>query len=110
MLRQRFDTLHTSIRFSVQPAERPENMQGEDYHWMRVDGFVNAFNKQRELFIEPLSELRAVKSISRWYGQGGNWINLGLPQYVAINRKPENGCEIQSSAGAQSGSCYTLSL
>jgi hypothetical protein len=35
-------------------------------------------------------------SMSRWYGQGGQWINLGLPQYQAVYRKPYNGCEIQS--------------
>jgi hypothetical protein len=36
-------------------------------------------------------------SISRWYGQGGSWINHGLPMYVAIVQKPENGCEIQNA-------------
>jgi hypothetical protein len=28
-------------------------MQAKDYRWMLVDGFVEAFNKQRELFFEP---------------------------------------------------------
>ena len=32
------------------------------------------------------------------YGIGGHWINAGLPQYIAIDRKPENGCEIQNVA------------
>ena len=27
------------------------------------------------------------ESISRWYGQGGDWIDFGLPHYVAIVRK-----------------------
>jgi hypothetical protein len=38
------------------------------------------------------------ESMRCWYGQGGHWINHGLPQYVAIDRKPENGCEIQNAA------------
>jgi hypothetical protein len=33
--------------------------------------------------------------MSQWYGKGGDWINTGLPHYIAIKRKPENGCEIQ---------------
>ena len=48
--------------------------------------------------------------MSRWYGQGGHWINLGLPQYVAIDRKPENGCKIQNSACGQSGVMLRLKL
>jgi hypothetical protein len=85
-------------------------MRDEDYRWMLVDGFVEAFNKQRILFFEPSSEICVDESMSRWYGQGGNWINLGLPQYVAIDRKPENGCEIQNSACAQSGIMLRLRL
>jgi hypothetical protein len=38
------------------------------------------------------------ESIARWYVQGGHWINIGLPHYVAIDRKPENGCEVQNAA------------
>jgi hypothetical protein len=39
----------------------------------------------------------------RWYGAGGDWINEGLPHYVAINHKPENGCEIQNAACGKTG-------
>jgi hypothetical protein len=48
--------------------------------------------------------------MSRWYGQGGDWINHGLPNYVAIDRKPENGCEIQNSACGRSGVLLRLKL
>ena len=41
--------------------------------------------------------------MSRWYGQGSHWINHGLPMYVAIDRKPANGCEIQNAAFGHSG-------
>ncbi len=40
----------------------------------------------------------------RWYGYGGDWINLGIPQYIAIDRKPENGGEIQDASCGKSGS------
>jgi hypothetical protein len=39
----------------------------------------------------PSDVICADKSISLWYGQGGDH---GLPQYIAIDRKPEFGCEI----------------
>jgi hypothetical protein len=50
------------------------------------------------------------ESISRWYGLGGSWIEVGLPHYVAIDRKPENGCELQNSACGQSGVMLQLKL
>ena len=46
----------------------------------------------------------------RWYGQGGHWINHGLPMYVAIDRKPENGCEIQNAACGRSGVMIRLKI
>ena len=48
--------------------------------------------------------------MSRWYGIGGHWINAGLPQYIAIDRKPENGCEIQNASGVFSGIMMQLKL
>ena len=48
--------------------------------------------------------------MSRWYGQGGHWINHGLPMYVAIDRKPENGCEIQNAACGHSGVMIRLKI
>jgi Transposase IS4 len=50
------------------------------------------------------------KSLSRWYGHGGKWINHGLPMYVANDRKPENGCKIQNSACATSGVMFRMKL
>ncbi len=46
----------------------------------------------------------------RWYGIGGDWINEGLPMYVAIDRKPENGLEIQNLCCAGSGVMMRLKL
>jgi hypothetical protein len=39
----------------------------------------------------------------RWYGAGGDWINEGLLHYVAIDRKPENRCEIQNAVCGKTG-------
>ena len=54
--------------------------------------------------------MRGHKSISRWYGQGGDWINFGLPHYVAIDRKPENDCDIQDSCCGVSGIMIRLKV
>ena len=48
--------------------------------------------------------------MSRWYGIGGHWINAGLTQYIAIDRKPENGCEIQNASDGVSGIMIQLKL
>jgi hypothetical protein len=48
--------------------------------------------------------------MSRWYGQGGYWINHGLPQYIAIDRKPKFGCEVQNSCCSRSGIMMQLKL
>ena len=48
--------------------------------------------------------------MSRWYGQSGHWINHGLPMYVVIDRKPENGCEIQNAACGRSGVMIQLKV
>lgn len=36
--------------------------------------------------------------MSRWYGLGADFCDLRLPHYVAMDRKPENGCELKNSA------------
>ena len=43
------------------------------------------------------------ESISHWYELGGGWINIGLPMYIDIDRKPENGCVIHNSSSGKSG-------
>jgi hypothetical protein len=43
-------------------------------------------------------------------GKGGSWINQGMPHYVAIDRKPENGAEIQNAPCGRSGNMLSLKL
>ena len=103
MPRKRFDDLRMCIRFSEQPPNCPSDMTSEQYHWRLVDDFVKNFNEHRAQKYSPSDEICIDNSMSWWYGQGGHWINHGLPMYVAIDRKPENGCEIQNAACGRSG-------
>jgi hypothetical protein len=110
MPRHRFDSIMSAIRFSRQPPVRPDHMSTEAYRWLLVDGFVDNFNEYRESNFSPSDLICADESMSRWYGQGGYWINHGLPQYIAIDRKPEFGCEIQNSCCGRSGIMMRLKL
>ena len=68
------------------------------------------FNLHHQWFV-LLSWLKCVdESIVRWYGFGGHWMNMGLPMYVAIDRKPEDGMEIQNACCAKSGIMVQLKL
>ena len=98
MFRPRFDFLFRCIRFSDQPNILPAGMSAEVYRWKLVDEFVKAFDLHRRENFIPGNFICTDESISRWYGGGRYCINEVLPCYIAIYRKPENGCEIQNSA------------
>jgi hypothetical protein len=85
-------------------------MSSEQHHWLLVDNFVSNFNEYRANNFSPSKLICVDESMSRWYGQGGYWINHGLPQYISIDRKPENGCEIQNAACGRSGIMMQLKL
>ncbi len=90
---------------SVQSAD----MTAEQYRWKLVDSFVSEFNEHRASTVSPSERICVDESISRWYGKGGHWINHGLPMYVAIDRKPENGCaEIQCASCGVAERHHTL--
>ena len=67
-------------------------------------------NEHRVAYFHPSSINYVDESISRWYGLGGSWINKGLPMCVAIDRKPEDGCEIQDACCAKSNIMMRLKL
>mmetsp|Transcript_19195 Transcript_19195/g.28948 ORF Transcript_19195/g.28948 Transcript_19195/m.28948 type:complete len:98 (-) Transcript_19195:226-519(-) len=77
-----FDELWQTITFGDRPAQRFDEMSSEEYRWKRVDDFVEAFNKYRQSNYHPSDWICVDKSISRWYGLGGHWINIGLSLYV----------------------------
>ena len=108
--RHRFDTLWRHIRFSEQDDKRPEGMSSESFRWKLVDDFVTNFNLHRATMFVPGDSICVDESISRWYGLGGEWINIGLPMYIAIERKPDNGCEIQDAACGRSKIMIRLKL
>ena len=90
MSRTRFNDLWSCIRFSNQSVERATDMSSKQYRWMLVDDFVKVFNVFIAAKYHPLDKICADKSISRWYGLRGYWINMGLPNYVAMEQNPEN--------------------
>ena len=98
------------MRFSAQPEEVPEGMSLERFRWMLVDGFIWNFNNHRATNLIPSDRICVDESFSRWYGQGGNWINHGLPMFVSMERKPEDGCEIQNCCCGRTGIMIQLKL
>ena len=110
MSRDRFELILQQLVWSRQPAERPEGMSHEAYRWMLVEDFVANFNEHRQQYFCPSWHMCADESISQWYGLGGHWINIGLPMYVAMDRKPEDGMEIQNVCCAISGVMCQLKL
>ena len=90
-------------------------MQGEgkshEAHWWKLlEDFVTHFNEYRTKLFSPSNLICADESISQWYRQSGHWIKLGLPMYVTMDRKPENGSEIRNSACRGSDIMMQLSI
>ena len=107
---QRYEDLDKYIVWSLQPETRPDSMSSEAWRWMLVQDQVANFNEHRKEYYKPSHQICVDESISRWYGQGGTWINHGLPMYVAMDRKPEDGCEIQDACDGNSGVMMRLVL
>lgn len=103
MPRNRFDQIWSALSFSRQTNPKPPTMSWEEHRWQRIDNFVSNFNSHRATKYYPSDRICVDESISRWYGLGGSWIDIGLPTYVAMDRKPENGCEIQNCCDGKSG-------
>ena len=110
MTYNRWIELWHCIYFSYQPPCRPHSMGPAAYGWMLVNDFVKNFNDYRERTFSPSDMICVDESISRWYGLGGHWINLGLPMYVAIDRKPKKDCKIQDSCEGRARIMLRLKL
>jgi Transposase IS4 len=110
MSRHRFDLLFRCLRFGEQPSVQPPEMSHKRFRWLLVDDFVTNFNTHREATFVPGTTICVDESVSRWYGLGGGWISVGLPHYLAIDRKPDNGCEIQDAACGESGVIIRLKI
>ena len=77
---------------------------------MLIDKFVNCINLHRKEKFNPSGKICVDKSIIQWYRIEGNWICKGLPHFVAIERKPDNGCKIQNSCFGDSGIMLRLKI
>jgi Transposase IS4 len=109
MSRGRFDDVWSCLTFSRQGA-RMEDQCSAEHRWQLVADFDQSINAHRAANFTPSDQTCVDEKMSRWYGQGGHWIEHGLPHYVAIDRKPENGCEVQSAASGRSGIMLQLKL
>lgn len=92
--RQNFEDLRQHIRFSKNDETDRRSL---------VNEFIDAINEHRASQVIPCELICPDESISRWYGLGGDWIEKGLAHYVALDQKPENGCELRTSACGKSG-------
>jgi Transposase IS4 len=101
-------TCSTLFTFSKQSDQG--GVSSERHRWQLVDDFVSSINAHREAHLQPSEVLCADESMSKWNGLGGHWIDIELPKYIAIDRKPENGCEIQNTACGRSGIMLRLQL
>ena len=110
MQRGRFDAIWCCIRFSECPEERNSGIEIMNHQWMLLDDFIEAFNDYRVASYSPSDRIFVDESISRWYGLGGHWINIGLPNYVAMERKTDNICEIQDACDGRSKVMILLKL
>lgn len=103
----RFEALRAFIRYS---GGQSSGNSDTCNRWSLVDDFVTAINNHRATFVTPCEVICVDESMSRWYGLGGDYIDVGLPTYRAIDRKPENGCEIKTSACGRSGIMLRLEV
>ena len=70
---------------------------------MLVNDHDANINKYRARTFVPGDHLEADKTVIRWYGIGGAFVDAGLPMYLALERKLDNGGKIQNLADAASG-------
>lgn len=81
-----------SIRAAFACAPLAEDGQ-VDLRWGEIDPLVEAFNSNMERFA-PSSMLCVDESVVRWYGAGGDGHTVGVPHYVAMDRKVDAGVEV----------------
>ncbi len=106
----RASTVNLLQWFARYSPEQPHGMSSEQYRWMLVNDFVANINEYRARTFVPGGHLEADESMIRWYGKGGSFVDAGIPHYAAIERKPDNGAEIQNLADVASGIMLRLKI
>ena len=96
----RFESISSVIRFI---HAEDAALEGGKSRWNLIKDFFSAINDYRKSCVAPSDLIFVEDSMSRWYGLGGDWIDVGLLHYVAMDLKLENGCETQDAARGRSG-------
>jgi hypothetical protein len=109
MSRGRFDNVWSCLTTSRQGV-RMEDQCSAEHRWQQVADISQSINSHIAAKVTPSGLICVDESMFRWYGQGWHWVEHGLPHYVAIDRKPENGCEVQKAACGRSGIMLQLQL
>lgn len=99
--RNRFETLRKCVKFSRGNGD--QEIYSEEQQWGLCEDFVDAINEHHKEYVKPSHFLCVDEPMSRWYGLGGSWIDVGCPHYVKLDRKPEYRMEIQDVAFGKSG-------
>jgi len=105
MARDRFQTILRCLKVSktsVIPRESSSEIKLEA-RWSIIKDFVDAINLHKENTIKCSADLCVDESMIRWYGLGGPWLDVGLPHYVSIDRKPEDGAEMWTLCDGHGG-------
>lgn len=108
LTRCRFDALWSCLTFSEQRGRGGDD--SEQSRLELISNFVGSINNHRHAHVSPSEYTCVDESMCKWYGQGGAWIQRGLPTYVVLDRKPESGCEVQNAACGRSDIMLRLSV
>lgn len=104
MSHHRFEELEANISFSE--IENPANCDC----WSEVEGFVEAINHHRCAVDTTFETIWVDESISRLCGLREDWSEIGLPNYVKLERKSESGCELKIACTGISGIMLAIEL
>ena len=110
MPRNRFDELRSCICFSKDIEKDEKEANDAQRRWASVQDFAGAINHHRSARVVPSDLICVDESMPRRHGLGGSWMDVGLPHYVAIGRKPESGCELQTAACGRSGIMLSVEI
>ena len=53
-------------------------MNIKEWEWQLVNDHIENFDRHRPERFSPSERICVDESFRRWYGLGGNWINLGM--------------------------------
>ena len=72
-----------------------DGMDIKERGWKLVNDHIDNFNSHILAILYTSERLCTYGIFRRWYGLVGDWINIGIPQYVQLGQNPDYGCKIQ---------------